>query len=86
MENVSPPNAPAYVSPTKRSTFLQALFKQILLENFPELHLEEAMVDAFIKNAHHLKFLRGRKVGEWDRQNDDVGTPHAPTRVIDFLN
>ncbi|KAJ3519917.1 hypothetical protein NM688_g9232 [Phlebia brevispora] len=42
------------------------LFKELLKKNFPDIAIEEAMVDAFVKNAHHIKLLRGKRFGALD--------------------
>ncbi|KAI0084996.1 hypothetical protein BDY19DRAFT_968441 [Irpex rosettiformis] len=49
-----------------------ALFKKILKEAFPDLSIDEGLVDAFVKNAHHLKLIRGRKFGDFDRQRTEL--------------
>ncbi|KAI0339352.1 hypothetical protein BDW22DRAFT_1431939 [Trametopsis cervina] len=48
------------------------LFKQILSETFPDLAIDEAMVDAFVKNSHHLKLIRGRQFGDFDKQQSEI--------------
>ena len=48
--------------------------KKILKETFPDLAIDEALVDAFVKNAHHLKLIRGRKFGEFDKQQAELRT------------
>ncbi|KAI0682387.1 hypothetical protein BC835DRAFT_1424486 [Cytidiella melzeri] len=48
------------------------LFKQILAETFPDLSIDEAVVDVFVKNAHHLKLIRGRQFGEFDKQKSEI--------------
>ncbi|KAI0788968.1 hypothetical protein BC629DRAFT_470320 [Irpex lacteus] len=42
------------------------LFKTILRETYPSLTLDDALVDAFVRNAHHLKRLCGRRFGAFD--------------------
>lgn len=57
---------------------MQALFKEILKKTFPELVIDAAVVDAFIKNAHHIKLLRGKQFGAFDRDPAALGTPPLP--------
>lgn len=52
-------------------------------ENFPDFILDDATVDAFVKNAHHLKLLRGRRYGEWDDQRSEIGQHIAATCYYD---
>ncbi|EKM53152.1 uncharacterized protein PHACADRAFT_259339 [Phanerochaete carnosa HHB-10118-sp] len=51
-----------------------ALFKEILKKNFPDLRIEDAVVDAFVKNAHHIKLLRGRQSGGFDKDKDALAS------------
>lgn len=50
-----------------------AQFKALLKKTHPELSLDEAVVDAFVKNAHHLRLLRGREFGVWEKDQAALG-------------
>ena len=54
---------------------MQARFKALLRETFPDVPVDDALVDAFVKNAHHIKLLRGRPFGAFDRDAAALGAP-----------
>ncbi|PSR81319.1 hypothetical protein PHLCEN_2v6398 [Hermanssonia centrifuga] len=59
-----------------------ALFKTILKKEFPDLSIDEAMVDAFVKNAHHIKVLRGRRWGTWDKDPASLGPANITEEAL----
>jgi len=50
------------------------LFKDILKRTYPDLPLDDSMVDLFVRNTHHLKVLRGRRWGAWEEDKSAVAS------------
>ncbi|GBE84542.1 hypothetical protein SCP_0605210 [Sparassis crispa] len=48
----------------------KARFTEILKEKFPEIapDVDSEELDTFVKNAHHIRVLRGRRWGTWDEE------------------
>ncbi|KIP05877.1 hypothetical protein PHLGIDRAFT_482064 [Phlebiopsis gigantea 11061_1 CR5-6] len=42
-------------------------FKELLRATHPDVSIDDALADAFVKNAHHIKLLRGRPFGAFAR-------------------
>ncbi|KAH9912229.1 uncharacterized protein B0H18DRAFT_1055149 [Fomitopsis serialis] len=51
-------------------------FKELLKEGFPALApaIDDEDVDTFVKNAHHVRVLRGRRWGEWDADKEALAS------------
>ena len=47
----------------------------MLREGFPEIApaVSDEEIDTFVKNAHHIRVLRGRRWGEWDADKEALG-------------
>ncbi|EMD36162.1 hypothetical protein CERSUDRAFT_84251 [Gelatoporia subvermispora B] len=82
-----------------RSLHEKEHFKGILSEIFPDIAAEvnEDELDAFLKNAHQLRLLRGRRWGEWAKDKSaiaealqifprDAGTHVALTALSTLLS
>lgn len=54
------------------SPLQQAKFKELLASTYTDLSVDEGMVDSFIKNAHQIKVLRGKKYGALEADKDAV--------------
>lgn len=65
----------------QRLTRSQARFKDLLVTSYPDLakKISEDELDTFLKNAHHLRVLRGKQWGAWDKE------PEALGRSLQFL-
>lgn len=63
-----------------------AQFKALLKKTHPELSLDEAVVDAFVKNAHHLRLLRGREFGVWEKDQAALGAFRIPYTPFCFAD
>ena len=53
----------------------QAKFKEILREGFPEIApaVSDEEIDTFVKNAHHVRVLRGKQWGTLDKDREALG-------------
>lgn len=49
------------------------MFKDLLTKTHPTLTIDEETVDAFVKNAHHIKLLRGRRHGAFEEDKAALG-------------
>ncbi|KAI0746401.1 hypothetical protein C8Q80DRAFT_1174962 [Daedaleopsis nitida] len=51
-------------------------FQEILAEKFPEMAkaANQDEVDSFVKNAHHLRVLRGKQLGAFDTDHEAIAT------------
>ena len=63
----------------KRSEEEKQVVKAILEEQGGGKGVDEALLDSFVKNAHRLKLLKGRK---WGSLEDDRGAAIGTTRVL----
>lgn len=47
----------------------------MLRDGFPEIAqaVSDEEIDTFVKNAHHIRVLRGRRWGEWDADKEALG-------------
>ena len=54
---------------------MQDKLKEILAAKYPEVakSANPDEVDTFVKNAHHLRVLRGKQLGAFDKARDAVG-------------
>ena len=45
------------------------------MEGFPEIApaVSDEEIDTFVKNAHHIRVLRGRRWGAWDADKEALG-------------
>ena len=59
---------------------MQDKFKEILAAKYPEVakSANPDEVDTFVKNAHHLRVLRGKQLGAFDKDRDAVGEYSLP--------
>ena len=59
---------------------VQDKFKEILAAKYPEVAkaANPDEVDTFVKNAHHLRVLRGKQLGAFDKDRDAVGEYQLP--------
>ncbi|KAJ3477723.1 hypothetical protein NLI96_g10270 [Meripilus lineatus] len=57
-----------------RSREENARFKELLKVQYPDLQIDESLVDLFVKNAHHIKLLRGKRWGAWEEDRASVGS------------
>ncbi|KAF7792179.1 hypothetical protein EIP86_003210 [Pleurotus ostreatoroseus] len=51
----------------ERAGIENAMFKDLLRKTFPAAAIAEDTIDAFVKNAHHVKLLRGRPYNAFDQ-------------------
>ncbi|KAI0079164.1 hypothetical protein K474DRAFT_1689972 [Panus rudis PR-1116 ss-1] len=49
-----------------------AKVKDLLRTTYPDMRIDDNMVNLFIKNVHHIKVLRGKKFGSWDENQENV--------------
>ncbi|CAL1710740.1 unnamed protein product [Somion occarium] len=49
-----------------------AKFKEILKAEYPDLTIDKAVVDSFVKHAHQIKVLRGKRFGSWEEDKTAV--------------
>ena len=49
------------------------MFKDLLRQTFPATAIAEDTIDAFVKNAHHVKLLRGRPYNAFDQDKAALG-------------
>ncbi|KZT00338.1 uncharacterized protein LAESUDRAFT_709013 [Laetiporus sulphureus 93-53] len=54
----------------------KARFKELLKEKFPEIEplVDDEAVDTFVKNAHQVRVLRGKRWGAWGEDKEDVAS------------
>ncbi|KAI0916687.1 hypothetical protein AcV5_003113 [Taiwanofungus camphoratus] len=52
----------------------KAHFRELLFESFPDLakEMDEEEMGTFVKNAHHVRVLRGRRWGAWEEDRAGV--------------
>lgn len=58
-----------------RARVEKALFGALLAEECPDVapHVDSEELDTFVKNAHHVRVLRGRRWGAWAADRAAVG-------------
>lgn len=49
----------------------------MLVAGFPDIApaISDEDIDTFVKNAHHIRVLRGCRWGEWDTDKEALGAP-----------
>ncbi|KAH9829038.1 uncharacterized protein C8Q71DRAFT_912070 [Rhodofomes roseus] len=54
----------------------KAKFKELLQKGFPDLAptISDEEIDTFVKNAHHVRVLRGRRWSEWDADKEALAS------------
>ncbi|KZT64805.1 hypothetical protein DAEQUDRAFT_717458 [Daedalea quercina L-15889] len=60
----------------ERAAFEKARFKELLKEGFPALAptIDGEEIDTFVKNAHHVRVLRGQRWSEWDADKEALAS------------
>ena len=54
------------------------MFKDLLRKTFPATVIAEDTIDAFVKNAHHVKLLRGKPYNAFDQDKTALGASQLP--------
>lgn len=59
--------------------FKQAQFKQLFSAKHPEIarSVNPEEVESFVKNAHHIRVLRGKQWGAMDQDREAIGTGYS---------